>query len=53
MRFMLEAANVKSEGAAGAIKLQGLVFAWMRVVEVWLRTTMRDSRRRWPNSIAF
>jgi AcrR family transcriptional regulator len=36
MRFMLEAAGVDYEGAAGAIKLQGLVFAWMRVIDVWL-----------------
>jgi AcrR family transcriptional regulator len=36
MRFMLEAANIESEGALGAFKLQGLVFAWARVVDVWL-----------------
>ena len=28
MRFMLEAAQIGSEGATGAIKLQGLVLAW-------------------------
>jgi AcrR family transcriptional regulator len=36
MRFMLEAAGIDSEGALGAFKLQGLVFAWARVVDVWL-----------------
>jgi AcrR family transcriptional regulator len=37
MRFMLEAAGIEAEqGAAGAIKLQGLAFAWARIVAVWL-----------------
>jgi AcrR family transcriptional regulator len=37
MRFMLEAAGIEVEdGAAGAIKLQGLAFAWARIVDVWL-----------------
>jgi AcrR family transcriptional regulator len=37
MRFMLEAAAIEVEsGAAGAVKLQGLAFAWARVVGVWL-----------------
>ncbi len=35
MRFMLEAAQIESEGPAGAIKLQGLAFAWLRVQAVW------------------
>jgi AcrR family transcriptional regulator len=35
MRFMLEAAGIESEGAVGAFKLQGLVFAWARVLDVW------------------
>lgn len=35
MRFMLEAANIESEGAFGAIKLQGVVLAWLRVLDVW------------------
>jgi AcrR family transcriptional regulator len=35
MRFMLEAADISSEGAVGAVKLQGLVIAWMRVLDVW------------------
>ena len=37
MRFMLEAAGIGVEdGAAGAIKLQGLALAWARIVRVWL-----------------
>jgi len=35
MRFMLEAAHLDSEGLAGTIKLQGLVLAWGRVLDVW------------------
>jgi len=36
LRFMLEAAGIDSEGGAGALKIQGLVLAWSRVVNVWL-----------------
>jgi AcrR family transcriptional regulator len=36
MRFMLEAAGIEAEGAAGLIKLQGLALAWARIVQVWL-----------------
>ena len=37
MRFMLEAAGIEVEdGAASMIKLQGLSFAWARIVGVWL-----------------
>ena len=36
MRFMLEAAGIDSDGAAGALKLQGLTFAWARVLAIWL-----------------
>ncbi len=36
MRFMLEAAGIEAEGAAGALKLQGLALAWARVVSTWL-----------------
>lgn len=36
MRFMLEAAGIESEGPVGALKLQGLVLAWTRVLRVWL-----------------
>jgi len=35
MRFMLEAAGIESEGAVGALKLQGLAFAWARILRVW------------------
>ena len=37
MRFMLEAAGIESEGPVGAVKLQGLVLVWMRVLRSWLR----------------
>ena len=36
MRFMLEAAGIDSDGPAGALKLQGLAFAWARIVAIWL-----------------
>jgi AcrR family transcriptional regulator len=36
MRFMLEAAGIEAEGAAGLIKVQGLALAWARVLRVWL-----------------
>jgi AcrR family transcriptional regulator len=35
MRFMLEAADISSEGATGHIKLQGMVLAWTRILDVW------------------
>jgi len=35
MRFMLEAAGIESEGASGALKLQGLAVAWARILNVW------------------
>jgi AcrR family transcriptional regulator len=35
MRFMLEAAGIESEGPVGALKLQGLVLAWARVLRTW------------------
>ncbi|MCW6507050.1 TetR/AcrR family transcriptional regulator [Lichenifustis flavocetrariae] len=37
MRFMLEAAGIDTEGQAGALKVQGLVVAWARIVSVWLK----------------
>jgi AcrR family transcriptional regulator len=37
MRFMLEAADIDVTGRVGALKLQGLVVAWARVVGVWLK----------------
>jgi AcrR family transcriptional regulator len=36
MRFMLEAAGIEAEGAAGLVKLQGLALAWARLIGVWL-----------------
>jgi len=35
MRFMLEASDISSEGAVGSVKLQGLVLAWARILDVW------------------
>ena len=37
MRFMLEAAGIESEGPVGAVKVQGLVILWTRVLRSWLR----------------
>ena len=37
MRFMLEAAGIDSEGPVGAVKLQGLVLVWSRVLRTWFR----------------
>jgi AcrR family transcriptional regulator len=37
MRFMLEAAGIEAEGALGAIKIQGLVLLWGRVMRSWFR----------------
>ena len=37
MRFMLEAAGIDSEGPVGAVKLQGLVVLWTRVLRSWFR----------------
>ena len=36
MRFMLEAAGIEAAGASGVIKLQGLAFAWARILRAWL-----------------
>lgn len=36
MRFMCAAAGIDVEGRLGALKLQGLVIAWTRVLAVWL-----------------
>ena len=49
MRFMLEAANIESEGTLGAVKLQGLVLAWARIVAVWLE----DDSERLDKTMAF
>lgn len=45
MRFMLEAAEIDSEGTLGAIKLQGLALAWTRILDVWLRDHEPDQSR--------
>ena len=39
MRFMCAAAGIDVEGSTGAIKLQGLVLAWTRVLGVWFEDT--------------
>lgn len=44
MRFMLEAAQIDHEGPAGAIKLQGLVLAWLRVLDVWFDDDASNDR---------
>jgi AcrR family transcriptional regulator len=45
MRFMLEAAEIDSDGTVGAIKLQGLALAWTRVLDVWLHDHDPDQSR--------
>ena len=35
MRFMLAAAGIDADGRTGAVKLQGLVIAWARVLGTW------------------
>lgn len=35
MRFMMEAADLDHDGVHGALKLQGLVGMWTRVLDVW------------------
>lgn len=42
MRFMLEAADIGSEGTLGALKLQGLAIAWWRVLGVWFEDRDAD-----------
>jgi AcrR family transcriptional regulator len=38
MRFMLEAAEIDSDGPVGAVKLQGLAMAWGRVLNAWFES---------------
>ena len=45
MRFMLEAAEVESDGPGAAIKLQGLALAWSRVFATWLDDSPIDNPR--------
>ena len=42
LRFMLEAAEIDSDGPAAALKLQGLALAWSRVFAIWLDDTPPD-----------
>ncbi len=42
MRFMLEAAEIDSDGPAGAVKLQGLALAWARVFAIWVEDSPPD-----------
>ncbi len=42
MRFMLEAARIDAEGPLGALKIQGLVLAWLRVLDVWTQDETPD-----------
>jgi AcrR family transcriptional regulator len=39
MRFMLAGAGIDTEGPVGALKTQGLAFAWSRVLDTWYRDT--------------
>ncbi len=43
MRFMLEAADIDSDGPVGSLKLQGLAFAWGRVLEEWFEGDVHDA----------
>lgn len=43
MRFMLEAADIESDGTLGAVKLQGLVFVWWRVINAWLESDLDEA----------
>ncbi|MBI1867268.1 MAG: TetR/AcrR family transcriptional regulator [Methylocystis sp.] len=42
MRFMLEAADIESEGAVGALRLQALAIVWWRVLGVWFEDRDED-----------
>ena len=42
MRFMLEAAELNSDGPGGALKLQGLALVWGRVFAIWLDDSPPD-----------
>ncbi len=45
MRFMMEAAEIDTDGPSGALKLQGLALAWARVFAIWLDDTPPDFAR--------
>jgi hypothetical protein len=42
MRFMLEAADIDSDGPAGVLKLQGLAFAWRKILSEWFDDSFGD-----------
>ncbi len=48
MRFMLEAAGIGADGMVGALKLQGLVIAFARVLDVWFT----DEEPAFPATLA-
>lgn len=43
MRYMLEAADIECDGPVGALKLQGLSFAWGRVLDAWFAGDFSDA----------
>ncbi len=43
MRYMLEAADIECDGPVGALKLQGLSFAWDRVLDAWFAGDYSDA----------
>lgn len=43
MRYMLEAADVDCDGPLGSLKLQGLAFAWGRVINDWIDGDMHSA----------
>ncbi len=45
MRFMMEAADLDHEGWAGALKLQGLVLGWTRLLDTWFTDDEPDLSR--------
>lgn len=45
MRFMMEAADLDHEGWAGALKLQGLVLGWTRLLDTWFEDDEPDLSR--------
>lgn len=45
MAWMLEAAEVKSDGAAGSVKIAGLAGVWSRTFRVWLDDDTPDLAR--------
>ncbi|WP_036281446.1 TetR/AcrR family transcriptional regulator [Methylocystis sp. ATCC 49242] len=52
MRFMLEAADIDCDGPVGALKLQGLAFAWDRVLDAWFKGDFTDGLSALDTEIA-